>query len=98
MSIEIVQGELERLFSLEEMMSLSADLLGFDPKDVGGVASKASFARALSDRCAECDALDALVDAVLASSSEVDPRLRKMRGSIAVPPEELKPGAVVGPF
>ena len=35
MSIELVRGELERLFSLDEMLALSSDLLGLDPKDVG---------------------------------------------------------------
>ena len=68
MSIDIVRGELERLFSLDEMVALSTDLLGFDPKEIGGLASKASFARALTDRAAEVDAVEALVDAVLASA------------------------------
>ena len=34
MSIDIVRGELERLFSLDEMMALSTDLLGFDPTEI----------------------------------------------------------------
>ena len=78
MSIDIVRGELERLFSLDEMMALSSDLLGFAPSDIGGAASKASFARALTDRCLELDAVEALLDAVLASRTEVDPRFREL--------------------
>src|SRR5262245_49422160 len=97
MSIDIVRGELERLFSLEEMLALSTELLGFEPSEVGGVASKASFARALTDRCAETQALDALIDAVLASRAEVDPRLRDASGAGLVR-EELKPGEAFGPF
>ena len=46
-TIDIVRGELERLFSLEEMTSLSEQLLGLDPSDVGGTSAKGSFAKAL---------------------------------------------------
>ncbi len=65
MSIEIVRGELERLFSLEELLSLSGDLLSFTPNEVGGTASKASFAKALVERCMEAQATMALVDAMV---------------------------------
>ena len=44
MSIELIRGELERLYSLEEMMALASDLLGFEPDQVGGTASPASVA------------------------------------------------------
>ncbi|HZF55627.1 MAG TPA: tetratricopeptide repeat protein [Polyangiaceae bacterium] len=98
MSIDIVRGELERLFSLDEMVALSTDLLGFDPKEIGGLASKASFARALTDRCAEVDAVEALVDAVIASRNEVDPRVKEVAQKGHVRPEELKAGEALGPF
>ena len=98
MSIDIVRGELERLFSLDELMSLSNDLLGLPAADVGGVASKASFARALTDRALEIDAVEALVDAVLASRTEVDPRFRELGVKGVVVHEELKPGDKLGPF
>ena len=61
MSIDIVRGELERLFSLDELMALSSDLLGLPAAEVGGAASKASFARALTDKAVEIDALEALI-------------------------------------
>lgn len=96
MSLDIVRGELERLFSLDEMVALSTDLLGFDPKEIGGLASKASFARALTDRCAEVDAIEALVDAVLASRTEVDPRVKELAQKGHVRAEELKAGDTVG--
>jgi tetratricopeptide (TPR) repeat protein len=98
MSIDIVRGELERLFSLDEMMALSTDLLGFDVKDIGGVASKASFARALTDRAAEVDGVEALVDAILASRSEVDPRVRDLSVRGHAPSEEIKAGDTFGAF
>ena len=54
-SIDIVRGELERLFSLDEMTQLSEKLLGLSPADVGGTSAKASFARALTERCVDGD-------------------------------------------
>ncbi|MFO0677723.1 MAG: protein kinase [Polyangiaceae bacterium] len=77
-SIDILRGELERLFSLEEMTAMSATLLGLDPEEVGGASAKASFARALTERCADGDRLEALVDVLVASKKAVDPRLREM--------------------
>ena len=41
-------------------------------------ASKASFARALTDRCLEIDATEALIDAVLSARAEVDPRFKEL--------------------
>lgn len=99
MSIDIVRGELERLFSLDEMVTLSSDLLGMSPGEIGGTASKASFARALTDRCVELDAVEALLDAVLASRTEVDPRVRELgQKGLVLRPEELKGGEAFGPF
>jgi tetratricopeptide (TPR) repeat protein len=97
MSMDLVRGELERLFSLDEMMALSKDLMGFDPGEIGGSASKASFARALTDRCAELDAVEALVDALLASRTEIDPRVREI-GQRGAGADELKPGDAFGPY
>ncbi|MFO0757627.1 MAG: tetratricopeptide repeat protein [Byssovorax sp.] len=98
MSIDIVRGELERLFSLEEMMTLTSDLLGFTPEEIGGAASKASFARALTDRCVELDATEALLDAILASRTEVDPKIRELGQKGISAAEELKPGETFGAF
>src|SRR6478609_194383 len=98
MTIDIVRGELERLFALDEMVSLSQDLLGFAPGEIGGAASKASFARALTDRCLEVEAIDALLDALVASHAEVDPRIRELARKGFALPEELKVGETFGPF
>jgi len=35
-TLDILRGELERLFTLEEMTSLCERLLGLDPTEVGG--------------------------------------------------------------
>lgn len=99
MSIDLVRGELERLFSLDEMLALSSDLLGLDPKEVGGTASKASFARALTDRCLDQDASLALVDAMLASRSDViDSKMRDLLATGVTLPEELKQGDTFAGF
>ncbi len=93
MSIEIVRGELERLFSLEELLSLSGDLLSFTPNEVGGTASKASFAKALVERCMEAQATMALVDAMVGTRGDVDPRVKEMQRTGISTEQELKAGA-----
>ncbi|NUO51239.1 MAG: protein kinase, partial [Polyangiaceae bacterium] len=98
MSIEIVRGELERLFSLEELLSLSGDLLDFSPSEVGGTASKASFAKALVERSVETHAVAALLDAIVASRIDVDPRVKELAKSGSGVDAELKPGEAFGPF
>ena len=67
---EILRGELERLFELEEMKRISADLLGYDPEALGGAAGKGAFARALVDQCASEDALGALADAIMLTARD----------------------------
>ncbi len=91
---DMLQGELERLFDLDAMQELASQLLGFDPNEVGSTASKGAFARALVARCEREDALPALADAIVLSSSQADPKLR----ALATPRAngELKPGTHVG--
>jgi tetratricopeptide (TPR) repeat protein/tRNA A-37 threonylcarbamoyl transferase component Bud32 len=95
-TIDILRAELERLFSLDEMTSMSRRLLGLDPQDVGGLTAKGSFARALTERCFEGDRLDALVDVILASRQAVDPRVRD--ASRLIGEEEIEQGDKFGPF
>jgi tetratricopeptide (TPR) repeat protein len=95
-TIEILRGELERLFSLEEMTSMSQTLLGLDPADVGGVAAKGSFAKALTERCVDGDRIEALVDVILVSRNEVDPRVRDIGGLLGI--DEIPAGKVVGEY
>ena len=96
--MEFIRGELERLYSLEEMLALSKDLLGFDPALVGGTASGASFARALTQHCRERDAVAALVDAVVATKHDVSPKLAKLTDEMLRGPVELKVGDDFGPY
>jgi tetratricopeptide (TPR) repeat protein len=95
-TIDILRAELERLFSLDELTSMSKRLLGLDPADVGGSTAKASFARALTERCVDGDRIDALVDVILVSRQGVDPRVRDVAGLYGH--EELAPGQELGPF
>src|SRR5678815_4611027 len=98
MDIEILRGEIERLFSLDELTALSRDLLALDPEEIGGTNAKASFARALTDRCSQLDALDALVEAVIGSRTDADPRLRDLSQRGFSANETLEAGTMVGPF
>jgi tetratricopeptide (TPR) repeat protein len=95
-TIETVRAELERLFSLEDLTSLSKRLLALEPEEVGGTGARATFAKALTERCVENDRIDALVDVIYASRSGVDPRVRdaaNLAGS-----EEIASGGILGPF
>src|SRR5260370_1040986 len=94
-TIDILRAELERLFSLDEMTSMSERLLGLDPQDVGGATGKASFAKALAERCIDGDRIDALADVLLAWRPGVDPPLRDVAGLCAK--EELAPGGILEP-
>jgi tetratricopeptide (TPR) repeat protein/predicted Ser/Thr protein kinase len=98
MDIEILRGEIERLFSLDELTALSRELLALDPDEIGGTSAKASFARALTDRCSQLDALDALVEAVIGSRTDADPRLRDLSQRGFSFDETLEAGRLVGPF
>lgn len=95
-TIDILRGELERLFTLEEMTAMSERLLGLAPSDVGGASAKGSFARALTERCFDGDRLDALVDVILHARKEVDPRVRDIANLLAK--EELAVGRQVADF
>lgn len=87
---DILRGELERLFELDELKKLSDELLGLDPETVGGTDGKGAFARALVETCQSEDALLALADAVLLSKPGVDSKIEKLFD--AEPGDELKPG------
>lgn len=95
-TIDVLRAELERLFSLDEMTSISHRLLGLDPDEVGGAAAKGSFAKALAERCFDGDQIDALVDVILASRQTVDPRIREF--SRLVGSDEISPGDTLGHF
>ena len=97
MLVETLTAELERLFELPDLTRLSRDALGFEPDDIGGVATRASFARALAELAVESEAVDALLDAIaldrhgLPSSLDV---VRERAGSTA----EVSPGDSIGQY
>jgi tetratricopeptide (TPR) repeat protein len=95
-NIDILRGELERLYSLEELIHISQTFLGLAPEDVGGHSAKASFARALTERCVETERVEALLDVLFTARKEVDPRVRDVAALLAEP--ELAPGAAFGPY
>ncbi|HTQ48596.1 MAG TPA: serine/threonine-protein kinase, partial [Polyangiaceae bacterium] len=75
---------------------MSHRLLGLDPQDVGGSDAKASFAKALTERCLDGDRIDALVDVILISRQGVDPRVRDVVGLFGK--EDLAQGKQLGAF
>jgi serine/threonine protein kinase len=93
-SIEFLRRELERLFELEAMVRLSSDLLGIDLKDVESTKGKGALARLLVKRCADENALQALSDAILLSSSDADSRLRELTYNGYN--SEIPPGTEIG--
>ena len=68
---EHLRSELERLFELDELKTLSSTLLGLAPDDVGGAAGKATFARALVERVSDEGSTAALLDAMVFSKKGV---------------------------
>ncbi len=98
MSIELIRGELERLYSLEDMLTLSSALLGFEPEQVGGTASPASFARALADYCKQQDAIAALVDAITAQHADASSELPKYVEQVLRARVRLETGESIGRF
>ena len=93
---DILRGELERLFTLEEMTAMSKTLLALDPQDVGGVDTRATFARALAERCLAGDRVDALLDVLEASRPDLDVRVREV--SALIDRTSAKPGQRFGSF
>jgi serine/threonine protein kinase len=98
MITESLAAELEQLLSLNELTELSRASLGLDPDSVGGTAAKASFARALVQRCLKLDAVPALLDAVEASGKRLSESLQKLRGDGLVLEPALGPGVELGEF
>ncbi len=96
MSVDILRSELERLFSLEELTTLSSKLLGLDPKEVGGEGAKATFARSLAERCLESDRIEALLDVLLVQKKDIDPRVRDVAALLGE--DDLAAGKTFGPY
>src|SRR5690606_23558646 len=74
----------------------SAELLGYDPQDVGGTSGKGAFARALVERCAAEDGLEALADAIVLTGR--DRGAGNLAPKLAGEALDLPPGSEVGRF
>ncbi|HYP88796.1 MAG TPA: protein kinase, partial [Polyangiaceae bacterium] len=98
MLTESVAAELEQLLTLNELAQLSRSSLGLDPEALGGTNAKASFARALVQRCLQLDAIPALLDAVEATGKRLSEPLRKLRNDDLALEPQLGPGVELGPF
>lgn len=96
--MDSLRSEIERLFELDELLKLSAGLLGFNPKEIGGTGGKAAFVRALTDYCEARGALEALCDAVVATKPNADPRLMAYRNAGVWERRQLPPGENVDAF
>lgn len=97
MDTDTLRGELERLFELEGLIELSRDILGLRPEDVGGMGSKAAFARSLVERCVEIEAVEALYDAAQAVKGGFDPKVQEQLARVGAR-HDLHAGDVIGPF
>ena len=96
-------SELERLFNFDELKNLSRDVLGVEagadaPLGDADGGGKSAFARALTERCLQADALVALCDAMAASRDNLDARVLALRSHGAGPEGELELGDVFGPY
>jgi tetratricopeptide (TPR) repeat protein len=93
LSTDFLRAELERLFELPDLLSLSKNLLGFEPDAVGNTATKASFAGALAAHCLEHDAVEALCDALVATRLDVSERIASVQQSGMLADDDLPPGS-----
>jgi tetratricopeptide (TPR) repeat protein len=87
-------SELERLFNVDELQTLSRDVLG----DQLEADDKSAFARALTERCLQSDALVALCDAMAASRDHLDPRVHALRSHGTAADGDLELGDAFGPY
>lgn len=96
MEIETLQAELERLFDLNSLLDLTRDILGFDPESIGGTSALGSFAQSLIRHCVQCDATEALCDAVRILKPNSSPELDRIRTVGLTFNENLEPGSAIG--
>lgn len=94
--VEILRVELERLYDLDALQSLSRDLLGLDPADVSSETSRPAFARALAERSLRDDLHEALADAIVLSDRAAEARLRPVYEGRAA--DDLSVGQTVEGF
>lgn len=92
---DLLRGELERLFELDEMTTLSNELMGYPPADVGETNGKGAFARALVEKAASDAALEALADAIRLFGKKSNALAQIFDVRVG---NELEPGSDLGGF
>src|SRR5450755_4764234 len=97
MLVETLSAELERLFELPDLTRLSRDALGFEPEDIGGVTTRASFARSLAEQAVSSEAVDALLDAIALDRRGLPSSLEAVRERSGAS-EELAGGESIGEY
>jgi tetratricopeptide (TPR) repeat protein len=97
MLVETLSAELERLFELPDLTRLSRDALGFEPEDIGGVTTRASFARSLAEQAVSSEAVDALLDAIALDRRGLPSSLEAVRERSGAG-EELAGGESIGEY
>src|SRR3954452_9084349 len=97
MLVETLSAELERLFELSDLTRLSRDALGFEPDDIGGVTTRASFARALAEQAVTSEAVEALLDAIALDRRGLPSSLEQVRERSGAS-EELVAGDSIGDY
>ena len=97
--VDLLSGEIERLFSTADMKALCVDYLNVDPAEAGIEDSTRSvFARKIVDYCSREDAIEALTDVVSTlKRGTTDPRLQQIYGK-SILQNGFKPGAKVDGF
>jgi tetratricopeptide (TPR) repeat protein len=98
MLTESLAAELEQLLTLPELAELARTPLGLEPETLGGTTAKASFARALAQRCVQLDAVPALLDAIESTGKHLSEPLRKLRADDVSLEPGMPPGTELGPY
>ena len=92
---DLLRGELERLFELDEMTTLSHELMGYPASEVGETTGKGAFARALVEKAERDAALEALADAIRLFGKRSASLAQIFDVRVG---DELEPGSVLGGF
>ncbi len=96
--LDVLRAELERLFELDDLLTLSREILGFDPEKIGGQATLSSFSGALLAHCEKEDAIVALADALRASGHDLSPAVAKISSTPPLEDSFLETGSDFGPY
>jgi tetratricopeptide (TPR) repeat protein len=98
MTLDILRGALERLFTPAELGELCRRYLGIEPASLSGDAERSTLAAALVRHCERTEAVAALVDVVLAIRPEADERLEQLRLTGYHREEPIAVGQPLGPY